>query len=192
MRDVLAEPRLRNRYGHLSAQYLFRIDGAEGTVEAVGSAGFGREIDRKGSPPQTARQAQLGVDDHVVERTIAPSQIHLETAPCAQASDRACRPGLWQGGEEIDQRRGSAVRDVLVTLEQHFSDACGCAKITVNLQWSTEIEEIREGTLGEQIRELLIGEFAVTDARPERDAPRIAPASAAAATPIGPSLRQTF
>src|SRR5258708_11239774 len=71
-----------------------------------------------------------------------------------------------------------------MALQEQFGDSRCRAKVAVNLERSAQIEEVRQRFTLEKSIELAEGDLAVTHARPERNAPGVAPASAAVPAPF--------
>jgi len=71
-----------------------------------------------------------------------------------------------------------------VALQQHFGDARRRAEVAVNLERPAQVKKIWQRPLLQQASKLAKRKLAVADARPERNAPRKAPAGAAFAAPF--------
>jgi len=74
------------------------------------------------------------------ELAVLPLNIHLESAAGAQALDAAVRPGMGQGGEQLNF--------MVLTLQQQLGDARGAAEVAVNLKGRMRVEQVRVSTCG--------------------------------------------
>ena len=112
-----------------------------------------------------------------------PTQVNLESAPCAKAGDLAGRPRPGQCRQEMDRAR--------MALHQHLADS-GCrTKIAINLERRMGVEKVRINAGAaisvdgfrpvdhvQQASQHSVGVIAVPQPGPEIDFPGAAPASA--------------
>src|ERR1035437_5868518 len=71
-----------------------------------------------------------------------------------------------------------------MALQKHFGDARRRAEVAVNLERAAQVKKIWQRPLLQQASKLAKRKVTVADARPERNAPRKAPAGAAFAAPF--------
>ena len=111
-----------------------------------------------------AGAADRGSHDDGLDAAVVPVQVDLESTARPQAPHCAPRPRVRERGKQVELSG--------VALQQHFGDSCGCAEVAVDLKRRVRVEQVRIGPLGAQEKfEDAIGMLAVTEPRPEVDAP---------------------
>ncbi len=122
---------------------------------------------------QLARRAQAGPHHRALEKAPLPGEVDLEAAARAKARDTAVRPRARERRQQVQLAR--------VALQQHLRDPGAAAEVAVDLERRVVVEEVGQGRLGEQRRQVLVGLLPVAEPREEVHHPGAAPARAAAA-----------
>ena len=98
--------------------------------------------------------AVQGADLEGFELHVLPTEIHFEASAGAQAADLSTGPGLGQSGQDIEHWPARGV--LFLGLEEQFTEACGVAEVSVDLERRMGVEEVRVNLASKQVANELI------------------------------------